>query len=189
MNNLSTNKMNNQQGGKVKICLCKEEILNTIDMILRAIKPYNSERPKMSERLQRDLRRIGGGQLPDNIEAEVREHDDAMDKYLVQMRKICKSAFREEFKRLKNNNAAIVDMIIKYGENTDFVRLNKMLDLYEKIQTKDVSNLKASYQIGKELRDEFVTQRIGVNKEDIREIDPDSVDLDKIQKEHPHIFK
>ena len=179
----------NTQGGKVKVCLCKEEIMSTINMILRAIEPYDSERPKMSERLQRDLRRIGGGQLPENIEAEVREHDDAMDKYLGEMKKVCKTAFRQEFKRLKDNNAGIVDMIIKYGKNTDFVRLNKMLDLYEKIQTKDVSNLKASYQIGKELRDEFVNQRIGVNREDIKEIDPESVDLDKIQKDHPHIFK
>jgi hypothetical protein len=179
----------NTAGGKVKVCLCKEEILDTIKMILRTIEPYDSERPKMSERLQRDLRRIGGGQLPENIEAEVREHDDAMDKFLINMRKICKNSFRPEFKRLKDNNPGIVDMIIKYGKNTDFVRLNKMLDLYEKVQTKDVSNLKASYQIGRELRDEFVNQRIGVRQEDITELDPDSVDINKIQQEHPHIFK
>lgn len=179
----------NKAGGKIKVCLCKEEILSTINMIMRTIESHEIERPKMSEELQRELKRIGGGQLPENIETQVREHDDAMDKFMNDMKKLCKASFKHEFKRLKNNNPGIVDMIIKYGKNTDFNRLNKMLDMYERVQSKDVSNLKASYQIGKELRDEFVIDRIGERRENIQELDPETVDMEKIQRENPHIFK
>ena len=174
---------------KIKICLCKEEILDTVELILKLTDNHEHERPKMTIQLQNALKRIGGNTLPADIEHEQKEFEDSLDKFALEMGKLCKQTFPVEYKRLKNNNNGIVTVILRYGRNTDFGKLNHMLDMYEKMQTGDLKKLKASYQIGRELRNEFVNPRLNIQEEDVQELDPDTVDMNQIQKEHPHIFK
>ena len=175
---------------KIKVCLCKQEILDTIDKMLKISDENQERRPIMSKTLKNKLENIGGGKLPKDVEDDYNEHEGRLEIFVKQLEAQCKERFPNEFQRINDNNHGIVIMILKYGRDTDFVRLNKMLDLYEMFwDKKTISKVKADYLIGQELRNEFVNDRLNIKEEEIEELDPEAVDLEKIQKEHPHIFQ
>ena len=169
--------------------LCKEEILDTVDMVLDVLAPREDFRPKMSDSLRARVKEIGGDELPEDVEQELRLHEGEMEIFMKEMEAECKSNFSREFKRLQDRYPGIIQMILRYGEHSDLVGLRKMLELSESVEKKEISRMSASYQIGKELRNKYVNQRLGVNASDINEIDPNSVDIDRIKRENPHIFK
>ena len=175
---------------KIKVCLCKQEMLDTIELMLQVSDENQGSRPIMSENLKLKLKQIGGGKLPKDVEDENNEHEGRLDLFVKKLEEKCKERFPNEFQRLNDNNHGIVYMILKYGRNTDFVRLNKMLDLYEMFwDKKTISEVKAAYMVGQELRNDYVLDRLGIKEEDIKEIDPETVDMEKVQKEHPHVFQ
>ena len=182
----------NDKTQKIKVCLCKEEILDTIDMMLKITDPHEAIRPRMSVAFQATLKKIGGNALPQAVDAELNEHERALEKFMKEMRKLCKQSLPLEYKRLKDNNPGIVNVVLRYGRNLDFAMLNHMLDTYEKTLsgTKDeIGKRKVDYQIGKLLRNKFVLGRLGEKEENVSEIDPEQIDMEKIQKQHPQIFK
>jgi len=169
--------------------LCKEEILDTIDMILNILASHEDFRPKMSDELRSDLARIGGDPLPPDVEEELKKHEIEMDKFMTEMGEECKKSFPKEFNRLKDRYPGIIHMVLRYGEHADFVRLRRMLDLAESMEKKRISPMDASYRIGRELRNNYVNPCLGINESDINEINPNTIDIDKIRRENPHIFK
>jgi len=175
---------------KIKVCLSKNEMLDTIELMLKVCDENNEKRPIMNAQLKENLKRIGGAPLPKDIEKEEKEHEDKLDLFIKNLQYICNKEFPHEYNRLNDNNAGIVYMVLKYGRETDFVRLNEFLDMYESFwDKKTVSKVKADYIIGKKLRNEYINSRLNVTEDNIEELDPDKVDLEKIQKEHPQIFQ
>lgn len=175
---------------KIKVCLSKNEMLDTIDLLLKICDANKDKRPIMDSRLKENLKRIGGAPLPKDIEKEEKEFEDKLDLYIKELQYICSKEYPYEYNRLNDNNAGIVYMVLKYGRETDFVRLNEFLDMYENFwDKKTVSKVKADYIIGKKLRNEYINSRLNVTEDNIEELDPEKVDLEKIQKEHPQIFQ
>ena len=175
---------------KIKVCLSKNEILDTVELLLKVCDKNNDKRPIINAQLKENLKRIGGAPLPKDIEKEEKEHQDRLDLYIKQLQYICSQEFPHEYNRLNDNNEGIVYMVLKYGRETDFDRLNEFLDMYESFwDKKTVSKVKADYIIGKKLRNEYINSRLNVTEDNIEELDPDNVDLEKIQKQHPQIFQ
>lgn len=180
----------NEDKPKIKICLSKNEILDTIELLLQVFDKHAENRPTMSPILKENLKRIGGGPRPKDIEKEEKEYEDKLDLFVKQLRNICNEEFPHEYNRLNDNNEGIVYMVLKYGRETDFAKLHEFLDLYENLwDKKTISKVKADYIIGKKLRNEYINSRLNVTEDNIEELDPEKVDLEKIQKEHPQMFQ
>ena len=168
--------------------ISKEEILDIVDMILDVLSTQEDFRPLMSDYLREELAKIEGP-VPDHLDSELRAHETEMEKFMDDVEKLCKKKFEKEYKRLKHRYPGIVKMILRYGEHADLIRLRKMLDLNEMMEKRQVNPLRADYQIGQELRDKFVNPRLGLSREEIREMKPDEVDLEKIKRANPSIFQ
>lgn len=169
--------------------LCKEEILDIVDMMLDVLSTQEDFRPVQSDYLRDELAKAEGNQIPDYLEKDIKEHEAAMEKFMNDVEVICKQKFEKDYKRLKHRYPSIVKMILRYGEHADLIRLRRMLDLNELMEKKHVSPLRAEYQVGQELRNTYVNPRLNIKENQINEINPDTIDLEKIKRNNPSIFK
>ena len=114
--------------------LPKEEILDTVDMILELLSDKEEFRPRMSESVHIQILKLKGKEIPKEIEEELKEHETEMKMFMKAIETLCNDSFPVEFNRLKDYHPDIVERVIKNGEaRSDLVLLRRRLELNEAI--------------------------------------------------------
>ena len=113
--------------------LDKDEILDTVDMILDLLADKEDYRPKMPEELNKKVQKLKTEEIPENVESELREHEMEMEMFMKAIETLCEEEFPKEFKRLKDYHPEIVRRVLRHGEaRSDLVLLRRKLELNEK---------------------------------------------------------
>ena len=113
--------------------LCKEEILDTIDLILDLLADKEDFRPRMSEELNNTVLKLKADDpIPEHIESQLREHEMEMEMFMKAIETLCEASFPREFKRLRDCHPDILRRILRNGEaRSDLVLLRRKLELNE----------------------------------------------------------
>ena len=114
--------------------LSKEEILDTIDMILNLLADKEDYRPRMAEELNNTVLKLKGEAIPPIIESELREHEMEMDMFMKAIETLCEDSFPKEYKRLRDCHPDILRRVLRNGEaRSDLVLLRRKLELNESV--------------------------------------------------------
>lgn len=112
--------------------LPKEEILDTIDMILELLADKEEFRPRLADSVHMEILKLKEQEIPREIGDQIKEHESEMKMFIQAIETLCQEAFPVEFKRLKDCHPDIVERVIKHGEaRSDLVLLRRRLELNE----------------------------------------------------------
>jgi hypothetical protein len=112
--------------------LPKEEILDTVDMILDLLSDKEDYRPRMAEDINMQILKLKGDEIPEEIEDQLREHEAEMEMFMKAIETLCEESFPIEFNRLKEFHPDITKRILRNGEaRSDLVLLRRKLEINE----------------------------------------------------------
>jgi len=112
--------------------LPKEEILDTVDMILDLLSDKEEFRPRIPEDINIQILKLQGDEIPEDIEEQLREHETEMEMFMKAIETLCEESFPTEFNRLKECHPDITKRILRNGEaRSDLVLLRRKLELNE----------------------------------------------------------
>ena len=112
--------------------LPKEEILDTVDMILELLSDKEEYRPRLADDINMKIINLQGNEIPEEIEDQLKEHEMEMEMFMKAIDTLCEESFPTEFNRLKEYHPDIVQRILRNGEaRSDLVLLRRKLEMIE----------------------------------------------------------
>lgn len=145
--------------------------------------------PQKSELLQRQLDRFDEP-YPDHIQQMLQDFYNEEDEYKINIAQKCEKDLPEgEFERLNSRYPGIIQMIFRLHRNTNIQMMDHLLGQAEMVQSGQLSDSQTGYKVVSQLRNQFVLPKLNMKPEDVDEMNPDTVDMDKIKKENPQYFQ